>query len=73
MLVLTTSTIFIDRYEVTNRQFKVFVDAGATPKPEYWKKRSPTARRISLSIKPSTALRFHRTHGALPGGSFGRA
>jgi len=28
---------WIDRYEVTNRQFKEFVDAGGYRKPEYWK------------------------------------
>jgi formylglycine-generating enzyme required for sulfatase activity/dienelactone hydrolase len=28
---------FIDRYEVTNRQFKEFVDAGGYARPEYWK------------------------------------
>ncbi len=28
---------FIDIYEVTNRRFKEFVDAGGYAKPEYWK------------------------------------
>jgi dienelactone hydrolase len=28
---------FIDRYEVTNKQFKEFVDKGGYRKPEYWK------------------------------------
>lgn len=28
---------FIDRYEVTNKQFKEFVDAGGYQKREYWK------------------------------------
>jgi eukaryotic-like serine/threonine-protein kinase len=28
---------FIDRYEVTNRQFKAFVDAGGYSKREYWR------------------------------------
>src|SRR5215470_891297 len=28
---------WMDRYEVTNRQFKEFVDAGGYRKPEYWK------------------------------------
>src|SRR5207249_259837 len=27
---------FIDRFEVTNREFKAFVDAGGYRKPEYW-------------------------------------
>ena len=29
-------TFFLDRYEVTNRQFKEFVDAGAYEKAEHW-------------------------------------
>jgi serine/threonine protein kinase/dienelactone hydrolase len=28
---------FIDRYEITNKQFKEFVDNGGYRKPEYWK------------------------------------
>ena len=28
---------FIDRYEVTNKQFKKFIDDGGYGKPEYWK------------------------------------
>jgi dienelactone hydrolase len=28
---------WIDRFEVTNREFKTFVDAGGYRKPEYWK------------------------------------
>jgi formylglycine-generating enzyme required for sulfatase activity/dienelactone hydrolase len=28
---------WLDRYEVTNRQFKQFLDAGGYQKPEYWK------------------------------------
>ena len=31
------SEFWIDRYEVTNRQFKGFVDAGGYSKREYWK------------------------------------
>ena len=29
-------SFFIDRYEVTNRQFKEFVDSGGYDRPEYW-------------------------------------
>ncbi|MCX6834043.1 MAG: protein kinase [candidate division Zixibacteria bacterium] len=31
------SDFFIDQYEVTNAQFKVFVDSGGYQKKEYWK------------------------------------
>jgi serine/threonine protein kinase len=30
-------SFLIDRYEVTNRQFKRFIDSGGYRKPEYWK------------------------------------
>jgi formylglycine-generating enzyme required for sulfatase activity len=30
---------WMDRYEVTNREFKLFVDAGGYRKQEYWKER----------------------------------
>jgi serine/threonine protein kinase/dienelactone hydrolase len=33
----TLDDFFIDRYEVTNKQFKEFVDSGAYQKKEYWK------------------------------------
>jgi eukaryotic-like serine/threonine-protein kinase len=31
------SDYWIDKFEVTNRQFKVFVDQGGYERPEYWK------------------------------------
>jgi serine/threonine protein kinase/formylglycine-generating enzyme required for sulfatase activity/predicted esterase len=34
---LALKDYWIDQYEVTNRQFKVFVDQGGYQKPEYWK------------------------------------
>jgi formylglycine-generating enzyme required for sulfatase activity/dienelactone hydrolase len=34
---LALKDYWIDRYEVTNRQYKAFVDAGGYQKPEYWK------------------------------------
>jgi serine/threonine protein kinase/dienelactone hydrolase len=30
-------SFFVDRYEVTNRQYQEFVDKGGYQKPEYWK------------------------------------
>ena len=30
-------SFLMDRYEVTNREFKVFIEAGGYKKPEYWK------------------------------------
>ena len=40
-------TFFLDRYEVTNRLFKEFVDAGGYEKPEYWPARSSAMARPS--------------------------
>jgi formylglycine-generating enzyme required for sulfatase activity/predicted Ser/Thr protein kinase len=34
---VTLDDFWMDRYEVTNREFKVFVDAGGYAKREYWK------------------------------------
>jgi cephalosporin-C deacetylase-like acetyl esterase len=34
---LSLPDYWIDQYEVTNRQYKAFVDAGGYQKPEYWK------------------------------------
>jgi eukaryotic-like serine/threonine-protein kinase len=34
---VTIPDYLLDRYEVTNRQFKTFVDAGAYRKPAFWK------------------------------------
>ena len=35
-LILLAPAFFIDKYEVTNRQFKEFVDAGGYEKQEFW-------------------------------------
>ncbi len=35
--VVPVDAFFIDRYEVTNRQFKAFVDAGGYSAREYWR------------------------------------
>jgi predicted esterase len=34
--VVEIESFFLDRYEVTNREFKAFVDAGGYEKQEYW-------------------------------------
>jgi hypothetical protein len=36
MPAVAVESFFLDRYEVTNRQFKAFSDAGGYQKPEYW-------------------------------------
>ena len=46
---------WIDKYEVTNRQFKEFVDRGGYQKPEYWK--HPVVKDGKpLSFQEATAL-----------------
>jgi predicted esterase len=34
--IVMVETFFLDRYEVTNRQFKTFVDAGGYDSAQYW-------------------------------------
>jgi formylglycine-generating enzyme required for sulfatase activity len=38
LAVLPLPAFFMDRYEVTNREFKRFVDAGGYSKEEYWRR-----------------------------------
>jgi predicted Ser/Thr protein kinase len=47
----------IDRYEVTNRQFQAFVDAGGYHKPEYWKTRFVKEGRVLDWNEAMTKLR----------------
>ena len=57
----------IDRYEVTNRQFKAFVDAGGYEKREYWKQ--PFVREgRELSWAEAIALFHDRTGRPGPAG-----
>ena len=46
---------FIDKYEVTNREFKKFVDAGGYRNPKYWKQPFVDAGRI-LTFERAMAL-----------------
>ena len=48
---------FIDKYEVTNREFKKFVDAGGYRDPKYWNQPFVDAGRI---------LTFESGHGPIP-------
>ena len=50
----------IDKYEVTNKQFKAFVDAGAYAKREYWASRFEKEGRV-LSWGEATANLRDRT------------
>ncbi len=40
----TLGDFFIGRYEVTNREYKAFVDAGGYLNREYWKHTVPEGR-----------------------------
>ncbi len=51
---------FIDRYEVTNRAFKRFVDAGGYTRPEFWDQTLDQSGR-TLSSKQAVALFKDRT------------
>lgn len=55
---------WIDRYEVTNREFKRFVDAGGYSDPKYWKENfSEDGRQFSFS----DAMRLFRDRTGRPG------
>jgi dienelactone hydrolase len=55
---------FIDRYEVTNRLFKEFIDRGGYQRPEYWADPDSTDGR--LPINDSLKNQFRDTSG-MPG------
>ncbi len=54
----------LDKYEVTNRQFKEFIDAGGYEKPEYWKQRFV---RDGVEIGWQAALRLFVDQTGRPG------
>ncbi|MFN0172948.1 MAG: protein kinase domain-containing protein [Bryobacteraceae bacterium] len=57
---------FIDRYEVTNRQFQQFIDAGGYQKPEYWKNEFTLDGRV---LAWQEAMRHFRDATGRPGPS----
>ncbi len=46
---LKLSDFLLDRYEVTNRRFKEFVEAGGYQKPDYWKHKFLQTNGVELS------------------------
>jgi eukaryotic-like serine/threonine-protein kinase len=52
-------SFLLDKYEVTNREFKAFVDAGGYRNPKFWK-HPFTAHAKTLSL-PQAMLRFRDT------------
>jgi eukaryotic-like serine/threonine-protein kinase len=58
---LKISDFLLDRYEVTNRRFKEFVDAGGYQKPEYWKREFITMDCIELSWSDAMKLLVDQT------------
>jgi serine/threonine protein kinase/formylglycine-generating enzyme required for sulfatase activity len=64
MPVLHLSDFLLDKYEVTNRQFKEFVQAGGYEKPEYWKYRFV---RDGVEIGWPAALRMFVDQTGRPG------
>jgi serine/threonine protein kinase/formylglycine-generating enzyme required for sulfatase activity len=61
---LQVEDYFIDRYEVTNRQFKEFVDHGGYQKREYWKH---DFRRGSEKLSWETTMKEFRDATGSPG------
>jgi dienelactone hydrolase len=60
------SDFLIDKYEVTNKQFKAFVDAGGYTKPEYWKE---PFRRDGHAVAWEEAMASFRDRTGRPGPS----
>ena len=54
----------IDRYEITNRQFKEFIDRGGYEKPEYWK---PDFVQSGRRLSWEEAMRVFRDATGRPG------
>ena len=59
------SDFLLDRYEVTNLQFKEFVEAGGYRKPEYWKHKF-VKDGIELSWEAAMKLFVDQTGQAWP-------
>ena len=56
----TTSNYFIDKFEVTNRQFKEFINSGGYQKEEYWK--YPFIKdKKALNLEEARALMVDKT------------
>ncbi len=62
----TIEDFFLDRFEVTNRQFKAFVDAGGYRRPELWKHEFVLEGRV---LKRQEALALLRDRTGRPGPS----
>jgi formylglycine-generating enzyme required for sulfatase activity len=58
---VTLDDYWIDRFEVTNRQFKMFVDAGGIM-PSYWTEPFASARTLS-GRSHGAVSRYHRPAG----------
>jgi serine/threonine protein kinase len=63
---------WVDRYEITNRQFKAFVDAGGYQKEEYWKEPFVKDGRRSHGGRASADFATPRTDLARPAGNWAR-
>ena len=57
---------FIDRYEVTNRQYKEFIDNGGYSNPEYWKNEF---KKDEKTITRNEAIAFFVDNSGRPGPS----
>lgn len=62
--VAKLSDYFIDKFEVTNREYKEFVSAGGYLKKEYWK---PPFVKDDRTLTWEEAMREFKDHSGLPG------
>lgn len=62
------SPFYIDRHEVTNEQFKNFIEAGGYNNPLYWQQMDFTKEGKSLSLDEALALMVDQTGRHAPAG-----
>lgn len=62
------SPFYIDRYEVTNEQFKKFIEAGGYDNPLYWQEMDFIKEGNSLNLAEALALMVDQTGRQAPSG-----
>ena len=64
----TLSPFFVDKYEVTNKEFKRFIDSGGYTNPRYWEDMDFVKDGISLSLEEALAIMVDQTGRNAPSG-----
>lgn len=62
------SPFYIDQYEVTNKQFKAFMEAGGYDNPRYWQEMDFISKGKTLTLDEALALMVDQTGRHAPAG-----